>query len=200
MYDNVTGNNNTLGGASSAKVVGNNLNLVPPPSPPLPPSPPRSPVPTTCYTSTAYVSNPNNSWTVCSANGQSAWISSSRLSDDISLPRPTYYPTAICKLLGYDTVSQIGGNCNNVCGACQNFRVTSCTSPGDQGFGDTQYLDTPGYRYRKQMTGSVSWLCAQFNPPIPSPSPPLCYQQPCSPGSTFVQAPAGAGNVPRHRS
>lgn len=43
-----------------------------------------------------------------------------------------YHPVLICQNLGYTTVGQWGGNCNNICGYCQGG--TSCQNTGTQQF------------------------------------------------------------------
>jgi hypothetical protein len=75
---------------------------------------------TPCQTGSDTVSGA--SWTVCRADFDSAWVSSSNGSGG------NYHALQICQLLGYSTLGQSGGNCGNECGYCQS--ATSCSAPG----------------------------------------------------------------------
>lgn len=99
-----------------------------------------------CTTSTEGVIS-GEPWTVCSADETSLWISSTGSGG-------TYQADQICALLGYPTLSQWGGNCEDTCGFCQS-ESTSCAAPGTMTFDGAGAGDFP------QLAISVTWLCTK---------------------------------------
>lgn len=88
-------------------------------------------------------------WVVCSASATEAWIAH-------ALPGGgEFHPELICASLGYASVGEYGGTCDNICGYCQSG--TSCLANGDPIFdsGGDCGMDEGGI----VLCPSVHWQC-----------------------------------------
>jgi hypothetical protein len=108
-----------------------------------------------CFTSTVGLVprsaeyGPNDPWTVCRADADSAWLSSAAWGQ--------YDPVAACQSLGYRTVGGAGGTCEHICGYCGDAE-TSCENPG-----------TEFYDYQGGYDPDYVWCSAPENTDNPIP-------------------------------
>lgn len=86
-------------------------------------------------------------WVVCSVTPTTAWIS------HVGASGGTYQTDQICTSLGYNIVSQYGGNCGDVCGYCEGA-ITSCSANGTRTFEGSNSCAFP------QMCFTVTWECS----------------------------------------
>jgi hypothetical protein len=88
-------------------------------------------------------------WTTCTANCSEAWLSGD--------PSGSYHASLICQGLGYNTASQCGGTCGNVCGYCDGG---GCASPGTKYFGlGTDCANCGADAMGPLLCFTVMWLC-----------------------------------------
>lgn len=100
--------------------------------------------PSPCLTGTCGASS-GASWVVCQADASTAWLSQS--------VKGYFNALAICKTLGYTTVSAYGANCGTVCGYCQSGQGKTCSDPG------TRYFDNSGTGDVTNLGRYVNWEC-----------------------------------------
>jgi cysteine-rich repeat protein len=96
-----------------------------------------------CYESSFGVLNGGDPWVICSADGDTAWISANT--------GGTYQADLICEMLGYSFVADQGGTCGNVCGYCEGN--TSCMNLGNMNFDG-------GGGNPSNLSFTVHWLCS----------------------------------------
>jgi hypothetical protein len=96
------------------------------------------------------VANVNLKYTVCSADCNTAWISSTGGGGQ-------YHAEYICKQLGYNKLAKWGGNCGNVCGYCQSN--TSCNATGNMTF-DNGGTSCGTDQYGQILCFTVHWQCS----------------------------------------
>lgn len=95
-------------------------------------------------------------YVVCSADTTEAWIANGNSSGG------TYYPLAICKSLGYSTVTAYGGTCGTVCGYCQPGM--SCSTHGNQTFDNGGAASLAALNGGGTLATTVHWKCGGYNP------------------------------------
>ncbi|PRP90672.1 hypothetical protein ENSA5_62910 [Enhygromyxa salina] len=99
---------------------------------------------TACFESDFGVLNNGDPWVICSIDQNSAWVAANT--------GGTYQADEICNFLGFNTLSNWGGTCGDVCGYCEGG-ASSCQNPGSMNF------DGGGDGNFPQLSFTVHWLC-----------------------------------------